>query len=108
MPNGQRKVSRGFLTAAVAALAVPAVAVLWLGWLLLQQDRELDRQRVEERLNGAAILAVTALEQAIAATEQRLAAVADGADPRQAADAAVASSPPSCCRSGSSSSSAAT
>lgn len=40
MWTGRRKATRGFLTASVAALTVPAIIVGWLGWLLLQSDRE--------------------------------------------------------------------
>lgn len=61
---GQRRATRGFLLVSAAAFTVPAVIVGWLGWLLIQSDRELDRQRVQERLTNAAILAIASLEQA--------------------------------------------
>jgi hypothetical protein len=76
MWTGQRRATRGFLLVSAAALTVPAVIVGWLGWLLLQSDRELDRQRVQERLTNAAILAIASLEQTISTTEQRLTALA--------------------------------
>ena len=81
MWTGQRRATRGFLLVSAAALTVPAVIVGWLGWLLLQSDRELDRQRVQERLTNAAILAIASLEQAISATEQRLTALASAESP---------------------------
>lgn len=37
-----------------AATLIPAVVLVWLGVRLLQQDRELDRQRQRERLEVAA------------------------------------------------------
>ena len=37
--------------------AIPLVALSWLAWRLLEQDRALDAQRVRERLDNAAALA---------------------------------------------------
>jgi signal transduction histidine kinase len=85
MWSGRRKATRGFLTASLVALTVPAIIVGWLGWMLLQSDRELDRQRVQERLTNAAILAVGSLEQAVVTTEQHLTAVAEASDSSRAA-----------------------
>jgi len=86
MWSGRRKATRGFLTASLVALTVPAIIVGWLGWMLLQSDRELDRQRVQERLTNAAILAVGSLEQAVVTTEQHLTAVAEASDSSRAAE----------------------
>lgn len=88
MWTGQRRVTRGFLMASVAALAVPAIIVAWLGWLLLQSDRELDHQRVQERLTSAATFVIGSLEQALSTTEQRLAALASAGDPDRIAEVA--------------------
>jgi signal transduction histidine kinase len=85
MWTGERRATRGFLTASVVALTVPAIIVAWLGWLLLQSDRELDRQRVDERLTNAATLAIGALEQAMSTTEQRLTTLAEASDSSSAA-----------------------
>ena len=37
--------------------AIPLVALSWLAWRLLEQDRALEAQRVRERLDNAAVLA---------------------------------------------------
>jgi His Kinase A (phospho-acceptor) domain len=52
---------------------VPAAALGWLGWRLAEQDRTLEQRRVQEHRERATDLIVTALQQALAADEQRLA-----------------------------------
>jgi signal transduction histidine kinase len=52
---------------------LPSAGLVWLGWRSLRQDRVLERQRMDERRNGAAVLTTTAIRQWLAATEQRLA-----------------------------------
>ncbi len=76
MGTGHRRTTRGFVAAAAVALAIPAVTVAWLGWLLLRSDRELDRQRVQERLEAAAGLVAGSLDRALATTDQQLTALA--------------------------------
>jgi tetratricopeptide (TPR) repeat protein len=61
-----------FLAIAVA----PAVALAWLGWRLLEQDRALEAQHIHERLENAADLAGVQLRQAQAEIEEALAGVA--------------------------------
>ncbi len=56
---------------------VPLVTLLWLGWRLLEQDRLLERQQSQDRVERAADLVVAALQRAITDSEQRLAAGAD-------------------------------
>lgn len=53
--------------------AVPLLTLLWLGWRLLDQDRLLEGQRIQDRLERAADLAAASRQRAIAATGQRLA-----------------------------------
>jgi len=53
----------------VAATVVPAGAVAWLSWRLLQQDRALEDQRVQERLEHVAGLAAAELERRLTAIE---------------------------------------
>ena len=77
MPAGQwfrapRRLPLLFLAMAVA----PAVALLWLGWRLLEQDRALEAQRIHERLESAADLAGAQLRQAQAEIEEALMGVA--------------------------------
>jgi signal transduction histidine kinase len=84
MRTDHRRLTRGFVAAATVALVIPAVTVAWLGWLLVRSDRELDRQRVQERLDVATSLLVSNLERAVSSTEQRLAtAAAAMGQPRQ-------------------------
>lgn len=71
--------------AAVVALAIPALTVAWLAFLLLRSDRELDRQRLHERLEAAATVVGGVLERRLAATEQQLVRLADAAPEARAA-----------------------
>ena len=68
------RLSRGrsrSLTLLLLAVAVPpAATLLWLGWLLLQQDRALLVQRDFERRQVAAQTAVRSLELSLAAAER--------------------------------------
>jgi signal transduction histidine kinase len=47
--------------------------LVWLGWRLLEQDRALENQRIEERRANAADQLVTALQRALQASENELA-----------------------------------
>jgi len=61
-----------FFTAALA----PAIALGWLGWRLIEQDRDLERQRIQERLEHAADLIGAQLKQALSEIEEQLAVLA--------------------------------
>ena len=50
----------------------PACGLVWLGWKLLDQDRALASQRLQERRERAADLAVSSLQQRLAAAESAL------------------------------------
>jgi two-component system, OmpR family, phosphate regulon sensor histidine kinase PhoR len=52
--------------------AVPLAAALWLGWQLLERDRVLEDQRMQERVDLAADSLVVTLLGAISSSEQRL------------------------------------
>lgn len=52
---------------------VPSMLLLAFGWRLLRQDVELERQQLDARREEAADVVVGALEQAVTATEQKLA-----------------------------------
>ena len=54
----------------VVVIVVPAAALAWLGWRLLEQDRALEGQRIQERLDRAA-------DSISAALERRLTQIAD-------------------------------
>jgi nitrogen-specific signal transduction histidine kinase/tetratricopeptide (TPR) repeat protein len=52
--------------------SVLAAALGWLGWQLLQQERELSRQRIQERVEAAADLITAALHKDLSELEQKL------------------------------------
>lgn len=56
-----------------AATAVPLIALVWISWRVLAQDRALEEQQIEQRVERAADIATAALERAVAASERRLA-----------------------------------
>jgi signal transduction histidine kinase len=56
----------------LAVMVTMTAALGWLGWRLLEQDRELSRQRIQERLEGAADLAAAALVRKLSETETLL------------------------------------
>jgi len=55
-------------------------ALLWLGWQLARQDRDLEAQRLQERRESAAELAVVALRRSLAQAEERVAALCSALD----------------------------
>src|SRR5205085_7124195 len=65
---------RGLVALILAITVVPLVTLLWLGWRLVQQDRALERQQIQQRVERAADLIVAVLGRAVSASEQRLAA----------------------------------
>lgn len=56
----------------VLVTLVPSVLLMASGWRLLQQEREIDRQQAHARREQAVDLVASALEQGLAATEERL------------------------------------
>jgi hypothetical protein len=58
--------------------AIPLVALGWLGWHLLAQDRALETQRLRERLDNSADLVARELERGLAAWEGLLSTAAQG------------------------------
>jgi signal transduction histidine kinase len=65
---------RGLLALIIGITAVPLATLLWLGWRLLEQDRALEQQQVRQRVERGADLVVSALQRAVSASEQPLAA----------------------------------
>jgi signal transduction histidine kinase/tetratricopeptide (TPR) repeat protein len=55
------------------ATAVPLAALLWVCWRVLAQDRALEEQQIQQRVERAADIAAAALQRAVAASERRLA-----------------------------------
>jgi hypothetical protein len=52
---------RYLLTLFLAIMLVLAASLSWLGWRLLKQDRALESQRIQERLDNAADLIAASL-----------------------------------------------
>ena len=63
---------RTILVAIAAVTLVPLGILLWMGWHILDQDRVVERQQTQDRLERASDVAVSALQRAVAATEQRM------------------------------------
>ena len=57
---------------------IPLVALGWLGWRLLVQERALEQQRQRERIEDAAGTLAHDLDRALARWEDWLPAVASG------------------------------
>ena len=57
----------------LVATLVPVIALVWLGWRLLEQDRALENQRILERLEDAADLIAAAIDRRLAGMQDRLA-----------------------------------
>jgi len=70
--------SRSLIGLIVAVTVMPLATLLWLGWRLLDQDRLLEAQQAQQRIERAADLVVAALQRAIAASERSLAAGGPG------------------------------
>jgi signal transduction histidine kinase len=70
---------RSVLLLLLAVLFVPAVALGWLSWRLLEQDRALAAQRLQERLEHAADLAAGAADRYLQEIDLRLSTPPDEA-----------------------------
>jgi len=79
---------RRLLLSFLAVAVVLAGVMLWLGWKLVRQDRELAAQRLQERRESATDLAAGALQKSLSRIEEqmtRLASLAPVERRRQAA-----------------------
>lgn len=74
---------RKLLALFVLLSGIPLIALGWLGWRVLEQDRALDAQRFRERLENAAGMVTRELERELTAWEALAQHAADGrsADP---------------------------
>jgi signal transduction histidine kinase len=54
---------RHLLALFVAVIVLPAIALAWLAWRTFQQDKALERQRVQERLETAASSVIAGLDR---------------------------------------------
>lgn len=64
--------SRSLLAAFLVVIAIPVAALVWLGFQLIEQDRQLNTQRQAERRELAAGRAVSALEKMLSDLERGL------------------------------------
>jgi two-component system phosphate regulon sensor histidine kinase PhoR len=64
---------RTLLAAIVGITVIPLALLLWLGWRFLEQDRILERQQAQDRLERSADLVIGAVQRSVSASEQRLA-----------------------------------
>ncbi len=75
MPFGRwLRAPRHLLVSFLAITIVPATALGWLTWRILEQDRALESQRVRERLEHSADLVVAALDRRLIETQDQVAA----------------------------------
>ena len=79
--RGPRQLRLVFL----ATMMLLAGTLGWLGWRLLQQDQQLSAQRMAERRETAADLAVAALDRRLAAIDQDVTRLLATGEPHQAA-----------------------
>ncbi|MCU0251963.1 MAG: HAMP domain-containing histidine kinase [Vicinamibacterales bacterium] len=63
----------GLLAAFLALTLGPSIGLVWLGWRLLDQDRALEKQRIDERRERAADQVVASLQRTLQASELDLA-----------------------------------
>ena len=68
---------RNVLVLIIAVLAVSVFALAWLSWRLLEQDRALENQRIQDRLEDAADLIVSSLDLGLSDLENRLPTLSD-------------------------------
>lgn len=68
LSRAPRRLLMLFLTVTV----VPAAALGWLSWRLLQQDRELESQRMRDKLDHAADLVVSGLDRRLVEVDEQL------------------------------------
>jgi signal transduction histidine kinase len=85
-PSSWLKTSRHLLAGFLIVTLGPASGLVWLGWKLLDQERDLASQRLQERRERAADLAVSSLQQRLLAAESALL----GAKPEPPGEDAVA------------------
>jgi signal transduction histidine kinase len=76
-----RRLGRAF----VGVMLVFTATLGWLGWQLIEQDRELEARRINDRRDTTADLVAVALDRQLSSLRQRL----EAADPAVPADAIV-------------------
>lgn len=71
-PKARARLERRLVALIVAITVVPLALLVWLGWRLIQQDRLLEQQQIQQRVEHAADLLVAALQRAIADADRYL------------------------------------
>jgi signal transduction histidine kinase len=61
----------------IAVSVVSVAALIWLSWRLLEQDKDLENQRIQERLERAADLIVSSFDLGLSEIENRLETLPD-------------------------------
>src|SRR5579863_9531484 len=69
---------RVVMTLFIGLMALCALALGWLGWQALVQDRAVEAQRRQEQLESAADRAVAAMERAFASADAQVTIAANG------------------------------
>src|SRR5215510_10776816 len=64
--KGPARPLRSLVALIVVITVVPLATLLWLGWRLLEQDRVLERQQIQQRVERGADLVVAGLQRVIA------------------------------------------
>jgi len=77
-PRAPRHVITLFLLIALT----PILALAWLSWRMIQQDRALEAQRIQERCEHAADLAVSRLQRFLGELEEQFSSFAGGGEIR--------------------------
>jgi len=85
---------RYLLTLFLAIMLVLAATLGWLGWRLLEQDRALENQRTQERLDNAADLIGASLLRKFSESEDQLTGLSALSDPELGARASALSGQP--------------
>jgi len=80
MRRSKPRPPRHVLALFLAVAAVSVFTLVWLSWRLLKQDRALENQRIQERLERAADLIVASLDLGLSEIENRLSALSDPGD----------------------------
>ena len=70
-----RRPSKYSVVLFLGVAAVSVIALVWMGWRLLQQDRALEAQRLEEKREAVADRFTAALEKVLSEEERKLADV---------------------------------
>ncbi len=70
--GGRRRAPHRLLVLILVVTLIPAAALIWLSWRILEQDRVLERQRLQDRLERTADAVSAALARRLSDIEERL------------------------------------